>query len=165
MAELRWNTMLSTATSTATAVPTATLAEPGSISDGARGILKTNGASSVRMAFFGTGADNTLATVFVYGWSSTFDDLWIPSRLVKMTVKIGTAVGVDGTSIENELVFCDQVVQTPGDGDDNVITISDAEGDIGSAIIDTRGSAYIEVGFDPTGFGSCTDINGIFGTL
>ena len=161
MAELRWQKLYSSQQSGATTVPTPTTTEPTL----GGGVIRAEDATSVRLSFFGTGSDGNQATAIIYGWSNTFDDLWIPTLLTKMVVKLGTTTGVDGTSVEDEYKFCDQIVHTDGEGDDNVIVIENGDNTIASAIQDTRGSYYIEVGFDPTGMGTVDDINGLIGTL
>lgn len=113
---------------------------------------------------YGTGDDNDVFAMRAYGWrrirgnGTTLADLWVPTLLCELTCTMGAIVGVAGTPILAAERFCDTLALVTGNDDVSIDIVSPTGDQPAHAVIDTKGSAKLEMTFDMT-TGNPTDGN------
>jgi len=112
---------------------------------------------------YGTGDANDVFEMWVTGWrkitSTAGVVLWVPTRLVKLTCTLGTAVGVAGTEVVATELFADTITATMGISNVSYFLFSTTDNTPAHAIVELNGCDLVEFTFDmttndPTG-GNC----------
>lgn len=119
---------------------------------------------------FGTGDDDDVFAMRLYGWrripgnGTTTRDLWVPVLLCELTCTMSTQVGVAGTPVVATERFCDTLALVTGNDDVSIDIVSPTGNVPAHAVVDVKGSAKLEFTFDMT-TGSPTDANCLYALL
>lgn len=112
---------------------------------------------------YGGDAENETFKLRVIGWKATTNGLWVPTILAELTCTLGTATGVDGSDVENEMFFADTLVLAAGYSSDAVRVTSPANNTVARALVDLEGHRKVEVTFDRNG--SAASCNALYALL
>jgi hypothetical protein len=141
----------STSASFPTRIPTTT--EP--TGDGVIDLLAAAGGTRVVPTWldivpYGTTTADQTFKVRVVGWRKV-GTLWVPTTLLEFTATLGTATGVSGATLGTTYLFAD-TVGDPATGKGAIGVdcqpTSPADNTVASYMVDTRGSAKVEILFD-----------------
>lgn len=140
------------ATDTSFASRVATLTEPtgtGVID------LRSQGASPrwVSLIPYALGDDDDVFEMWVIGWRKVVVDgvtLWIPTRLVKLTCTVSTAVGVADSPVLATERFADTITASMGVSNVSYQLFSPTDNTIAHALVSPDGCEKIELIFDST---------------
>ncbi len=98
---------------------------------------------------FGTGGDDSVFEMWVTGWRK-IATLWVPTRLVKLTCTMGTAVGVAAAAVVATERFCDTITATGGVSNVSYQLFSTTDNTPAHALVSPNGCSLVEFTFDLT---------------
>lgn len=133
---------------TSFAAKVATVTEPAGT-----GVINVQGADTVELMPYGTGADDTTFDMRVIGWRA-LRGTWVPTQICTISCTLSTAVGDGGGQLTTSERFADTI--TVGSG--IAVAPSVAANTPALVSIDSSGFEYVEMIFDMTG---ATDANAL----
>lgn len=103
----------------------------------------------IRVVPYGVGDDDAVFEMWITGWSQ-IDGLWIPTRLVKLTCTLSTAVGVAGEAVVATERFADTITATKGVSNVTYKLQSTEDNTPAHALVFVEGYEFLEFTFDMT---------------
>lgn len=98
---------------------------------------------------YGTGDADDVFDMWITGWRK-ISTLWVPTRLVKLTCTLGTAVGVSGAAITDSELFADTITASMGISNVSYQLFSPTDNTPAHALVAPNGCELLEFTFDTT---------------